>query len=844
MSLGQSGAPGGALYRGAARIFQALRRREGSRIDYGAEQPPLYPAGENRGELRTAVCALPYQDILEDVLLDSGFLGSQKLPADLTALAMVLLHEFHKRKFTMLPFLGSEEEAGKEVTDVANAIYSHRTKLAAAFARVRIRKEVSSLSCLLSESIQKRQKMAGSVPLCAWINKMKMRTEDVVISLGHLGLSQVQEASVLSGQTFLLDKDYEDVISFPAGLLDQICSSPLFSGKALIVQDKSRCVLAHCARAAMIHAEDVLFTTAGSGLTPVHVAVLRGDEGGKILACGGTGTEANMDELRNLPKNIGVSKMTFIPERFLDMHPSDPRLQKVRVIVLMLVGSASGVLDPTDFLLNEGEDIGLMEHLVHGPAPPHMVNAFADHHLELLLHAMKFPNVHSILYSTSSVHEAENQEVLRQAMTLQSERNSPELAYRLIPPLLSKLSTSEALATSEDPVMQVGPSVDGNGYFLALLTRQGITVKGILARAVKKGLLDKAVLSLPDTEQKEKKDKVIKRGQLVSIAPKQGMAGSPKKTAQHNSRKKQPKQRPTRKKTEGTQGIIDVKDIINRHPSEQKENADDDEDTDILNLDNKAWLWQPGDYNKKNSRELLSSLKTVRLLNRGQYRDADNSRSTRVDLQRSVTCLDASQWSPEEFHRLLEDRPMRRQISTMNPFSKQEEKGPDAHKAAGSRPALIHGALLLDLRGGGHSSAEEELGSKTEKHITVHSKLSCLLPKNKLANSVGTTTNQIQCSSTAGIQGMTPFPPVDNSHDLLSPSLINRPQSARVARDRGWEDIRPLLTKGSQSLNMQRSLGRSQVLSLSQIYLPPPEPDFLNVLKKQRTFALKKSGVQ
>ncbi|XP_069059770.1 putative methyltransferase NSUN7 isoform X2 [Pleurodeles waltl] len=795
MSGGPSGAPGDAhgsgLYRGAARIFQALRRREGSKIPYGAEQPLPGPssARESRGELRTAVCALRYQDILEDVLIDSGFLASSKLPEDLTPLVLVLLYEFHKCKFTLLPFLGSEEEAGKEVTEVANAIY---------------------------------------------------KVKDALLSLEKLGLSQVKKSSELRGHAFLLDKDCDDVIAFPAGLRDLLCDSDLVSSKSLVVQDRSRCILAHCARTILTPAEDVLFATASSGLTPVHVAILREDDGGKVLACAAAVDDSSMEHLRDLAKEMGVSRVTFIPAKFLDLQPADPRLQRVRVIVLSMVGSASGLLDPTDFLLTEGEDITLMQHLAHGPVPPQMVKTFADLHLELLLHAMKFPYVHSILYSTSSVHEEENEAVLSHALKLQPERNSPELVYRLTLPLVSRISSSEPLPMTEDPVLRVEPSRDGSGFFLGQITRQGITVKGILARAVKKGLLDKAMLCLSDKE--EENLKVTKRGLRLPVSPKQGLSGSPKTISQQNSKKKQPKQKLSRKrpdKQEGMQKILGVKDIMNEKPAAHTEK---EEGLDVSYSDNKAWLWHPMLDTRNRVREPGSSPRTSRLLNREQYGVGEKEKSRHGDLQRSVIVLENHQKSAEDYIRVLEDKRTRSQVSEMIPLFRQIRKDSGGCNADRLLSTVDNKMNNTDIRRRNPASEGGPV-SKTNKFITAHSKKNNLVPK-KALNNLCPVGIQALCSSTEGMPGMdfrTHVPSLASSQDLLPSSLTCRSHSARAARGGDWEDIRPLLSKGSQSLNLQRSLGRSQVLSVSQIYLPPPDPNFLGVLKKQRGASLKKS---
>nr|XP_014351230.1 PREDICTED: putative methyltransferase NSUN7 isoform X2 [Latimeria chalumnae] len=482
------------------------------------------------------------------------------------SLALVLMYVFHDGKF-QFPLIPEIKEY-REVMEVTRALYNYRTKLAAAFARERIQNNVLSISSLLPDAVRKQEDLIASVPIYTWVNTAKTSIEDVLSSLKLMGLSQTQDILELTDRMFLLDTDCDDVIVFSPNLKDELSNSELFSSHSLVVQDKSRSLAVHCARAETGEGEDVLITNSGSGLTAMHMAALMEKLDGKVFSFD-CPLESKETALKQLAKAMEVKKVTFFSDNFLNLNPNDARLQKVRVILMTPMGSASSLGNPLDFILNEDEDVSLIEHLAHGEIPATMITELADRHLAKLAHAMTFPNVRSIVYCTCSVYDQENQEVLTRALQLRNSGSSEELRFRLFPPALwaaEAEDTERPPKPSSNLFLSTDLSPSTNGCFLALLSREVPSAHEILAQAVKKGLLEKSLL-YSETQEDDAKA----TGDSPLTLPKEETAGSLRRgsqTSSGESRKAPPKLKPLSK------SLPKTKDP-SKKPERQKENKED-----------------------------------------------------------------------------------------------------------------------------------------------------------------------------------------------------------------------------------------------------------------------------
>ena len=128
-------------------------------------------------------------------------------------------------------------------------------------------------------------------------------------------------------------------------------------------------------------------------------------------------------------------------ESFLDALPTDERLKKVRIIIVNVPCSKSGIVNPVDFVLQEGVTSSLKE-LAQGNADSSKVKGLAFQHLSFLRHAMKFPQAQAIVYITRSTHNSENMDVVKKAMEMNQEERSKQTSFYELTPALPRLAQS------------------------------------------------------------------------------------------------------------------------------------------------------------------------------------------------------------------------------------------------------------------------------------------------------------------------------------------------------------------------------------------------------------------
>ena len=71
------------------------------------------------------------------------------------------------------------------------------------------------------------------------------------------------------------------------------------------------------------------------------------------------------------------------------MDPSDDRFRHIKVILAMAECSRSAVTNPVDFIVSEGEDMGMLKDLSLGDLPDGRVGELSMKHSSVLRHALK-----------------------------------------------------------------------------------------------------------------------------------------------------------------------------------------------------------------------------------------------------------------------------------------------------------------------------------------------------------------------------------------------------------------------------------------------------------------------
>ncbi|NXE13275.1 NSUN7 methyltransferase, partial [Lophotis ruficrista] len=231
-----------SVYINAAKIFQGIhseKRTDRMLVRYGDDSvsPMLTFKDEHsqRVSYELAFSALKYQDLLEEILLDSCAYPCQSIPDELTSLLVVMLYDLQDRKFQAREIFDDEEPVA-EVQEIERYLYSFRTKLAAALARCRIKHDALSIDYILPETIRKQEKRASALPLYVWINTFKISLEDVFRDLKQKGFTRVESVSDFNRYTYCMDRHCHDVLVFPSSLREELLNLDLFADCKLLLQ--------------------------------------------------------------------------------------------------------------------------------------------------------------------------------------------------------------------------------------------------------------------------------------------------------------------------------------------------------------------------------------------------------------------------------------------------------------------------------------------------------------------------------------------------------------------------------------------------------------------------------
>ncbi|RDY13082.1 putative 28S rRNA (cytosine-C(5))-methyltransferase [Mucuna pruriens] len=162
---------------------------------------------------------------------------------------------------------------------------------------------------------------------------------------------------------------------------------------------------------------EVLDACAAPGNKTVHLAALLKRKG-KIIAC--ELQKERIKRLNNTIKLSGASNIQVLNDDFLNLNPNDPLYSKVKAILLDPSCSGSGTsASRLDHLLPskaEGKDTDMGR-----------LNKLATFQRKALQHALLFPAVERIVYSTCSVNQIENEDVVKSVLPI-AESNGFQLA--------------------------------------------------------------------------------------------------------------------------------------------------------------------------------------------------------------------------------------------------------------------------------------------------------------------------------------------------------------------------------------------------------------------------------
>ena len=168
---------------------------------------------------------------------------------------------------------------------------------------------------------------------------------------------------------------------------------------------------------------------------------------------------------------------------FLRADPSDPKFANVRAIMLDPSCSGSGIVNSPDRWMEESSSDGSDGN----KKDDKRIQSLSNFQLVALKHAMSFPNVDRIVYSTCSVYDEENESVVSKALsevveTSQNDVNDDGSSWHLMAPKCledwkrrGKVGGIGGLSKDQADCLVRCDGMDGdetNGFFVAFFVRK------------------------------------------------------------------------------------------------------------------------------------------------------------------------------------------------------------------------------------------------------------------------------------------------------------------------------------------------------------------------------------
>ncbi|TPX69035.1 hypothetical protein SpCBS45565_g02687 [Spizellomyces sp. 'palustris'] len=454
-----------SIYNKAGEILEKLENQKGT-------IKSLCLADDVADKKRTyaLVCeSLKYKDALDIIIKQAGVLEAGK-PRLRPSVATVLVYDF---------LFGRGLQTSGNYKQI---VLSHKTRLQAELAKIKIKRKVKdnkdlipgttcighivgvvgmhnenplTLSVDLLDSTHPRRSHITALDKSKYIGGLCGKSHRKVHQIGippRLGDGTI--ATVVYRQ----DKHIPELVMLPSNV--DLHDNPLLLDGSIIIQDKASCFPAYILNPA--RDSTVIDACAAPGNKTSHLSAIMGNTG-KIFAF-------DMDKRRlgTLKKMTGRARCTNIEPihgSFLDTGVNDERYRNVEYILLDPSCSGSGIVGRMDHLLDHDKES--MEDEADQAASEARIAALADFQKKAILHAMKFPHVKKVVYSTCSKHRQENEDVVQHVLTAQEDFSLADGVFTQWP------RRGLPLFSGAEKVIRTEPKEDSCiGFFVALFERQ------------------------------------------------------------------------------------------------------------------------------------------------------------------------------------------------------------------------------------------------------------------------------------------------------------------------------------------------------------------------------------
>lgn len=352
-----------------------------------------------------------------------------------------VLNNKWKRQEELMYIITYDLLFGKEIPSSGTAekfLFPRKAALETALAKILVKRKVERVEDLLAQY----QTPDVVKPRFVRVNTLKLDVDSAVDELG-------KQCTVLK------DDLVPNLLILPPGV--DLHDHPLVTSGSVFLQGKASSMVA--VALGPQPGWEVLDACSAPGNKTVHLAALMKGKG-KIVAC-----ELNMDRVKLLQNTIrvaGANNVEVHHGSFLDIDPEDSAYSELRAILLDPSCSGSGTAaERLDHLLpsHTSNQAGFSDVI--------RLTNLAAFQKRALEHALSFPSVERIVYSTCSVHQIENEDVIKSVLPV-ALKNGFELAT----PFPQWPRRGLPVFEGSEHLLRMDPVEDKEGFFIALFARK------------------------------------------------------------------------------------------------------------------------------------------------------------------------------------------------------------------------------------------------------------------------------------------------------------------------------------------------------------------------------------
>ncbi|KAI5897760.1 S-adenosyl-L-methionine-dependent methyltransferase [Schizophyllum commune H4-8] len=368
------------FYFSAAKTLDRLDSKQGSIKGVLA----TLPEKDRKRTAALVIETLKYKAALADVIKACGLLAAEKKITSLN-LALVLVHDL---------LLAKGIQAGDG--PVKQAVLRHKTRLQGQWTKMKIKRGAKNNEDLAQVGDQR----AALIPRYARVNTNLWSVDEAVKSLQASGSKLADPFA--STSNFTQDAHVPELLLFSPK--KAFHNDAAYKSGKLILQDKASCFPPLVLNPPASNKATVIDATAAPGNKTTYLSALMGNNG-KLFAF--ERDKRRFQTLKTMVTKAACKNVLPVNADFLTIDPNDETYSGVTHILLDPSCSGSGIVNRLDYLLETEEE---------NDSQDERLAKLASFQLMMIKHAMKFPSVCRIVYSTCSIHAAENEHVVREAL--------------------------------------------------------------------------------------------------------------------------------------------------------------------------------------------------------------------------------------------------------------------------------------------------------------------------------------------------------------------------------------------------------------------------------------------